>query len=93
MSCGLYCPSINISPLFIDSFSNIFIFFHFGIKTSNFSFSFFIINFLFPLVSFPNVTFPDISANIACSLGFLASNKSATFGNPPVMSFIFEISN
>jgi len=28
---------------------------------------------------------------IAPSLGFLASNNSATLGNPPVMSFVLEV--
>jgi hypothetical protein len=29
---------------------------------------------------------------IALSLGFLASNSSATLGRPPVISFVFEVS-
>ena len=29
---------------------------------------------------------------IALSLAFLASNNSATRGNPPVISFVFEVS-
>ena len=29
---------------------------------------------------------------IALSLGFLASNNSATLGNPPVISFVLEVS-
>ena len=29
---------------------------------------------------------------IALSFGFRASNNSATLGNPPVISFVFEVS-
>ena len=47
----------------------------------------------FPLVSFPKDTTPDSSARTAASLGFLASNKSATRGRPPVISLVFEATN
>jgi len=47
--------------------------------------------FNFPLTSFPNSIFPSFSAIIAPSLGFLASNNSATLGRPPVISFVFEV--
>ena len=49
-----------------------------------------IITFCFPLISFPKDISPEISEIIAWSLGFLASNNSATRGNPPVISFVFE---
>ena len=45
---------------------------------------------LFPLVSLPQETTPDISARIASSFGFLASNKSATLGKPPVISLVLD---
>ena len=48
--------------------------------------------FNFPLNSLPNSIEPSFSAIIALSLGRLASNKSATLGNPPVISFVFEVS-
>ena len=48
--------------------------------------------FCFPLSSFPNSIDPSFSAIIALSLGLLASNNSATLGNPPVISFVFEVS-
>ena len=41
-----------------------------------------------PLVGFPHETIPEAWARIAASLGFLASNRSATLGNPPVISFV-----
>ena len=41
-----------------------------------------------PLVSLPNETIPEISARIAGSFGLRASNKSATRGRPPVISFV-----
>ena len=47
-------------------------------------------NLLFPLVSLPQETTPDISARIASSFGFLASNKSATLGKPPVISLVLD---
>ena len=49
-----------------------------------------IINLLLPLVSLPQETTPLNSARIATSLGFLASKRSATLGNPPVMSLVFD---
>ena len=48
------------------------------------------ISLLLPLVSLPQETIPVISAKIATSLGFLASNRSATLGRPPVISLVFE---
>ena len=42
-----------------------------------------------PFVSLPKLTIPEDSASIAGSFGFLASNKSATLGKPPVISFVF----
>ena len=45
-----------------------------------------------PLNSLPNSIFPSFSAIMALSFGFLASNNSATLGNPPVISFVFEVS-
>ena len=50
-----------------------------------------ITNLNFPFVSFPKLTIPEDSANIAGSLGFLASNKSATLGSPPVISLVLVI--
>ena len=47
-----------------------------------------IINLLLPFVSLPNETTPVVSASSALSLGSLASNKSATLGNPPVISLV-----
>ena len=44
----------------------------------------------FPFVSFPKDTIPDSSASTAASFGVLASNKSATLGNPPVISLVFD---
>ena len=41
-----------------------------------------------PLVSLPKLTTPEISARIAASLGRRASNRSATRGRPPVISFV-----
>ena len=46
-----------------------------------------------PFVSLPNETTPDSSARTAASFGFLASNRSATLGNPPVMSLVFDATN
>ena len=48
--------------------------------------------FCLPLTSLPNSITPSFSAIIALSFGFLASNNSATRGNPPVISFVFEVS-
>ncbi len=48
--------------------------------------------FLFPLVSLPKETAPSISLIIANSLGFLASNNSATLGRPPVISLVLVVS-
>ena len=45
-------------------------------------------NLSLPLVGFPQETIPEACARIAGSFGFLASNKSATLGNPPVISFV-----
>ena len=47
-----------------------------------------IISLSLPLVGFPQETMPDSCASIAGSLGFLASNKSATRGSPPVISLV-----
>ena len=41
-------------------------------------------------VSLPKLTVPVDSAIIAGSFGFLASNKSATLGSPPVISLDLE---
>ena len=49
-----------------------------------------IISLLLPLVSLPQETTPLNSARIATSFGFLASKRSATLGNPPVMSLVLE---
>ena len=46
-----------------------------------------------PLVSFPKAIVPLSSAKTAASFGFLASNKSATLGSPPVISFVLDPSN
>ena len=35
---------------------------------------------------------PSFSAIIALSFGLLASKSSATLGNPPVISFVLEVS-
>ena len=48
--------------------------------------------FCFPLTSFPNSITPSFSAIIALSFGLLASKSSATLGNPPVISFVFDVS-
>jgi len=45
-----------------------------------------------PLTSLPNITLPSFSAIIALSFAFLASNNSATLGNPPVISLVFVVS-
>ena len=50
-------------------------------------------NLTFPFVSLPKEIIPDSSDKTAASLGFLASNKSATLGNPPVISLVFEATN
>ena len=47
--------------------------------------------FCLPLISFPKIISPSFSAIIAPSLGFLASNNSATLGRPPVISFVLEV--
>ena len=47
-------------------------------------------NLTLPFVSLPKVVIPEYLAKIAAALGFLASNKSATLGNPPVISLVFE---
>ena len=47
----------------------------------------------FPFVSLPKLVMPLYFARIAASFGFLASNKSATLGNPPVISLVLEDSN
>ena len=44
----------------------------------------------FPLVSLPKAIIPLSSASTAASFGFLASNKSATLGRPPVISFVLD---
>ena len=49
-----------------------------------------IINLLLHLVSLPQETTQLNSARIATSFGFLASKRSATLGNPPVISLVFE---
>ena len=51
-----------------------------------------IVTLCFPLTSFPKRTLPSFSAIIALSFAFLASNNSATLGNPPVISFVLEVS-
>ena len=33
---------------------------------------------------------PEVSAIMAWSFGFLASNNSATLGRPPVISFVLD---
>ena len=43
-----------------------------------------------PFVSLPKLVIPECLAKIAASLGFLASKRSATRGNPPVMSLVLE---
>ena len=48
--------------------------------------------FCFPLSSLPNSIAPLFSAIIALSFAFLASNNSATRGNPPVISFVLVVS-
>src|SRR3972149_2419458 len=45
-----------------------------------------------PLTKPANSTVPSISVITACSLGFRASNSSATRGRPPVMSLVFVVS-
>ena len=46
-------------------------------------------NLFLPLVSFPYERVPVASAYMEPSFGFLASNKSATLGSPPVISLVF----
>ena len=48
--------------------------------------------FCLPLTSFPNSITPSFSAIMALSFGLLASNSSATRGNPPVISLVLEVS-
>ena len=48
--------------------------------------------FCLPLTSLPNCITPSFSAIIALSFGLRASNNSATLGNPPVISFVLEVS-
>ena len=43
-----------------------------------------------PLVSLPKDMTPVSSERTAASFGFLASNKSATLGKPPVISFVLD---
>ena len=63
-----------------------------GIKYDEDAPSFFTIDtFCFPLSSLPNWIVPSFSAIIALSFGFLASNKFATLGKPPVISFVFDV--
>ena len=45
---------------------------------------------IFPFVSLPKEMIPVSSDKTAASLGFLASNRSATLGKPPVISFVFD---
>ena len=45
-----------------------------------------------PFVSLPNDTTPVCTASSALSFGSLASNKSATLGNPPVISLVPDVS-
>ena len=94
MSCGLKEPSLMTSPLLTVSPSKTLILLVLGINVSLTISSPdslpVIINLLLPFVSLPHDTTPLSSANIATSFGFLASNKSATLGNPPVMSLVFE---
>jgi len=46
-----------------------------------------------PFVSLPKLVMPEYLARIAASFGFLASNKSATLGRPPVISLVFDDSS
>ena len=89
MSCGLKGPSETISPFCILSPSKTVICLVLGIRVAkSFPSSSVIISLSFPFVGFPQETIPVACANIAASLGFLASNKSATLGNPPVISLV-----
>ena len=94
MSCGLKEPSLMTSPLLTVSPSKTLILLVLGINVSLTISSPdslpVIINLLLPFVSLPHDTTPLSSANIATSFVYLASNKSATLGNPPVMSLVFE---
>ena len=47
----------------------------------------------FPFVSLPKLVMPLYLAKIAAFFGFHASNRSATLGNPPVISLVLEDSN
>ena len=94
MSCGLKEPSLITSPLLTVSPSKTLMLLVLGIKfsltTSSVPSLPVIMSLLLPLVSLPQETTPDSSAKIATSFGFLASKRSATLGNPPVISFVFE---
>ena len=79
-----------MSPFSILSPSNTFICLVLGIRLAHsFPDSSVIINLSLPLVGLPQDTIPLSRARIAASLGFLASNKSATLGRPPVISLVF----
>ena len=89
ISCGLNGPSETISPLSTFSPAKIFICLVLGIRVAKtFSFSSVITSLSLPFVGFPQETIPEAPASTADYLGFLASNKSATLGNPPVISFV-----
>ena len=95
MSWGLYGPSEMISPLVILSPSNTDKVLCFGINISVFCIflvapSGVITNLTLPLVSLPNEMIPVASDKTEASLGFLASNRSATLGSPPVISFVLD---
>ena len=92
MSCGAGLPSSKYSPFLIFSPWLKFICFPFGIKYEDEVPSGVTIETLsFPLSSFPNSIVPSFSAIIALSLGLLASNNSATRGNPPVISLVLDV--
>ena len=90
MSCGTGVPSTRISPFFTKSPSCTLRYFDLGIKVSKVSVSSgdVIITFFY----FYNLSkiLPSIS-HIVRSLGFLASNSSATLGKPPVISLVLMI--
>ena len=94
MSCGLKEPSLITSPLLTVSPSKTLMLLVLGIKfsltTSSVTSLPVIMSLLLPLVSLPQETTPLNSARIATSFGFLASKRSATLGNPPVISLVFE---
>ena len=93
MSCGFSEPSMSGSPAFTRSPSRTVMCLPRGTRYSFTSpSSAWTSIFRMPFWMPAKRTTPSISVIVACSLGFRASNSSATRGRPPVMSLVFVVS-